>query len=119
MTRPAPRGGVPALVAVGVTALYSACWRLGRSDWKLDEDAYAQAGWFLVHDGIDTNHGHPPLAKLLFGVSQVAFGRNLTSVRAVAALGFLASVALLFVLGRQMAGWWTGWGTVCRSSAWN
>ena len=108
MTRPAPRGGVAALVAVGVTAAFSAFWRLGQSDWKLDEDAYAQAGWFLVHDGIDTNHGHPPLAKLLFGVSQVAFGRNLTSVRAVAAVGFLASVALLFVLGRQMAGWWTG-----------
>ena len=99
---------MPALVAVGVVATFSAFWRLGRSDWKLDEDAYAQAGWFLVHDGIDTNHGHPPLAKLLFGASEVVFGRNLTSVRAVAAVGFLVSVALLFVLGRQMAGWWTG-----------
>ena len=29
-------------------------------------------------------------------------------MRAVAAVGFLASVALLFVLGRRMAGWWTG-----------
>lgn len=103
-----PRGGVAALGAVGVLAVWSALWRLDRSDWKLDEDAYAQAGWYLVHDGVDPNRGHPPLAKLAFGAAQVVFGRDLTSVRAVAALGFLASVALLFVLGRRMAGWWTG-----------
>lgn len=103
-----PRGGAAALAGVGLVAVWSALWRLDRSDWKLDEDAYAQAGWYLVHDGIDPNQGHPPLAKLAFGVAQVVFGRDLTSVRAVAALGFLVSAALLFVLGRRVAGWWTG-----------
>ncbi len=103
-----PRGGAAALAGVGLLAVWSALWRLDRSDWKLDEDAYAQAGWYLVHDGVDPNQGHPPLAKLAFGVAQVVFGRDLTSVRTVAALGFLVSVALLFVLGRRMAGWWTG-----------
>ncbi len=103
-----PRGGAAALAGAGVAAVWSALWRIDRSDWKLDEAAYAQAGWYLVHDGVDPNQGHPPLAKLAFGASQVVFGRDLTSVRAVAAVGFLASVALLFVLGRRMGGWWTG-----------
>ncbi|MBX3284434.1 MAG: hypothetical protein KF703_03745 [Actinobacteria bacterium] len=103
-----PRGGAAALAGVGALAVWSALWRLDRSDWKLDEDAYAQAGWYLVHDGVDPNRGHPPLAKLLFGAAQVAFGRDLTSVRAVAALGFLLSVAVLFLVGRRIGGWWTG-----------
>lgn len=115
MTRPAaasapapPRNGVPALVAVGVLGLFSAFWRLGRSDWKLDEDAYAQAGWMLVHDGVDPNLGHPPFAKLLFGAAQVLFGRNLVAVRTVSAIGFLVTMAVLFAFGRRAAGWWTG-----------
>jgi hypothetical protein len=103
-----PRGGRGALVAVAVLAGFSAFWRIGRSDWKLDEDAYAQAGWYLVHDGFDPNHGHPPVAKLLYGVAQVAFGRDVSSVRTVAALAFLASTALVFLLGRRIGGWWTG-----------
>jgi hypothetical protein len=103
-----PSGGRPALAAVAVLAVFSAFWRIGRSDWKLDEDAYAQAGWYLVHDGVDPNHGHPPLAKLLFGGAQVLFGRDVSSVRTVAALAFLASTAVVFLLGRRIGGWWTG-----------
>ncbi len=64
-----PRGGAAALAGVGALAVWSALWRLDRADWKLDEDAYAQAGWYLVHDGGDPNRGHPPLAKLAFGKS--------------------------------------------------
>ncbi|MGN6694590.1 MAG: glycosyltransferase family 39 protein [Aquihabitans sp.] len=115
MTRPSaaagegpPRYGVAALAAVGLLGAYSAFWRLDRADWKLDEDAYAQAGWMLVHDGIDPNLGHPPFAKLLFGTAQVLLGRNLFAVRTVSALAFLAAMAVLFVFGRRVAGWWTG-----------
>ncbi|MFN8017097.1 MAG: glycosyltransferase family 39 protein [Acidimicrobiales bacterium] len=103
-----PRHGVAALAAVGVLGAFSAWWRIDRSDWKLDEDAYAQAGWVLVHQGIDPNLGHPPLAKLLFGVSQVVLGRNLTAVRTVSAIGVLVAMAVLFAFGRMVAGWWTG-----------
>ena len=103
-----PRHGVAALVAVGLLGAFSATWRLDRSDWKLDEDAYAQAGWVLVHEGIDPNLGHPPLAKLLFGASQVLLGRNLAAVRTVSAIGVLAAMAVLFAFGRMVAGWWTG-----------
>ena len=115
MTRPSavagegpPRFGLAALTAVGLLGVYSAFWRLDRADWKLDEDAYAQAGWMLVHDGVDPNLGHPPFAKLLFGAAQVVLGRNLLAVRTVAALGFLVAMAVLFVFGRRVAGWWTG-----------
>ncbi len=115
MTRPGaaapdgpPRHGLAAVTAVGLLGVFSAFWRLDRSDWKLDEHAYAQAGWVLVHDGLDPNLGHPPLAKLLFGVSQVLLGRNLAAVRTVSAVGFLVSMAVLFVFGRRVAGWWTG-----------
>ena len=107
-TKAPPRFGVAALVGVGLVGVYSATWRLDRSDWKLDEDAYAQAGWYLVHDGFDPNLGHPPLAKLAFGASQVVFGRNLGAVRAVAAVGVLVSIAVLFAFGRRIGGWWTG-----------
>ncbi|WP_421118388.1 ArnT family glycosyltransferase [Aquihabitans daechungensis] len=103
-----PRHGRAALVAVGALGVFSAFWRLDRSDWKLDEDAYAQAGWMLVHDGIDPNLGHPPFAKLLFGAAQVLLGRNLFAVRTVSAIGFLVAMAVLFVFGRRVAGWWTG-----------
>lgn len=97
-----------ALAAVGLLGAFSAFWRIDRSDWKLDEDAYAQAGWVLVHQGLDPNLGHPPLAKLLFGASQVLLGRDLTAVRTVSALSFLAAMAILFEFGRRVAGWWTG-----------
>jgi 4-amino-4-deoxy-L-arabinose transferase-like glycosyltransferase len=103
-----PRFGVAALAAVGLLGVYSAFWRLDRSDWKLDEDAYAQAGWVLVHDGVDPNLGHPPFAKLLFGAAQVVLGRNLLAVRTVSAIGFLVAMAVLFAFGRRIAGWWTG-----------
>jgi 4-amino-4-deoxy-L-arabinose transferase-like glycosyltransferase len=107
--RPAPpRFGLAALTAVGLLGVFSAFWRLDRSDWKLDEDAYAQAGWMLVHDGVDPNLGHPPFAKLLFGGAQVLLGRNLFAVRTVSAVGFLVAMAVLFVFGRRVAGWWTG-----------
>ncbi|WP_426571050.1 ArnT family glycosyltransferase [Aquihabitans sp. McL0605] len=103
-----PRFGVAALAAVGLLGVFSAFWRLDRADWKLDEDAYAQAGWVLVHQGIDPNLGHPPFAKLLFGGAQVVLGQNLAAVRTVSALGFLGAIAVLFVFGRRVAGWWTG-----------
>lgn len=103
-----PPYGLAALTAVGLVGVFSAFWRLDRSDWKLDEDAYAQAGWALVHQGVDPNLGHPPFAKLVFGGAQVVLGRNLLAVRTVSALGFLAAMAVLFVFGRRVAGWWTG-----------
>ncbi len=103
-----PPYGRAALVAVGVLGAFSAFWRLDRSDWKLDEDAYARAGWALVHDGVDPNLGHPPFAKLLFGTAQVLLGRNLAAVRTVSAIAFLVALAVLFVFGRRVAGWWTG-----------
>lgn len=93
---------------MGLVALFSAFWRLDTSDWKLDEAEYARAGWLLVHGDGDPNHGHPPLAKLAYGLSQAIFGEGATAVRLVAALGFLAAAAVVFVLGRKMAGWWTG-----------
>ncbi len=103
-----PRYGLAALTAVGLLGVFSAFWRLDRSDWKLDEDAYAQAGWVLVHQGVDPNLGHPPFAKLLFGGAQVLLGRDLAAVRTVSALAFLVSMAVLFAFGRRVAGWWTG-----------
>lgn len=108
--RPAepPRFGVPALAAVGLVGVFTAFWRIDTADWKLDEDAYAQAGWALVHQGVDPNLGHPPLAKLLFGAAQVLLGRNLAAVRTVSALCFLVALAVLFAFGREIAGWWTG-----------
>ena len=115
MTRPGavagegpPRYGLAALAGVGLLGVFSAFWRLDRSDWKLDEDAYARAGWALVHDGVDPNLGHPPFAKLLFGGAQVVLGRDLLAVRTVSAVGFLIAMAVLFAFGRRVAGWWTG-----------
>ena len=107
-TKAAPRHGVAALTVVGLVGVFSAFWRIDRSDWKLDEAAYAQAGWTLVHDGVDPNLGHPPFAKLLFGGAQVLLGRNLMAVRTVSAIAFLVAIAVLFAFGRRVGGWWTG-----------
>ena len=108
-TEAPPRFGVAALVGVGLVGVYSATWRLDRSDWKLDEDAYAQAGWVLVHEGVDPNLGHPPFAKLLFGASQVAArsqpGRGAVGLRPRPSW---STMAVLFVFGRRIGGWWTG-----------
>lgn len=104
-----PRHGWPAAAAVGALGVFSATWDLGGADRKLDEGAYAQAGWSVVHGGPDLVAGHPPLAKLLYGGAQLLFGRDdLAGLRSVAAVGFLASAAVLFAFGRRLGGWWTG-----------
>ena len=108
-------------VLVGLWAAFANLYRLGTAQILSDEPAYALAAWRYVHldvlhagepGGPDTarsNLEHPPLAKLLFGLAQLVFGRqSIPADRAVAGLCTVALGVVLAVWVGRAAGRWTG-----------
>ncbi|MCU1452637.1 MAG: hypothetical protein JWN46_783 [Acidimicrobiales bacterium] len=92
-----------------MVAAFDASWRLGTADWKIDESFDGALAWEAVHHGRwGLEDGHPIAVRLLFGAGQTLLGQNRVGIRGAAALASLGAVALLFVLGRMLAGWWVG-----------
>ncbi|MEJ2577475.1 MAG: glycosyltransferase family 39 protein [Kineosporiaceae bacterium] len=90
---------------IGVTGF----WRLGVDTWHIDESLYAAMGWAYVHGDLTANLEHPPFAKYLIGLSQVAFGQDAIGARVVPALAGVVIAATLFVFGARVMGFWAGW----------
>jgi 4-amino-4-deoxy-L-arabinose transferase-like glycosyltransferase len=93
-----------AWAAAGVLAVFTYLWRLGVPTWHRDEWAYANAGYTTVSGGPPANLEHPPLGKLLMGVSEHAFGFSATSARLPAVVAALATGIALALIARRLAG---------------
>lgn len=109
-----------ATVAILGLAAFALLWRLGRADWRTDEQADGVAAWQAVQGDWAVVNGHPPLVRLFLGAGQVALGRTALGVRIGPALVGLALVALLLAMGRRLGGFRVGalaagtWAVVAR-----
>ncbi len=93
-----------AWAAAGALAAFTYLWRLGVPTWHRDEWAYANAGYRSVGGGTPVNLEHPPLGKLLMGVSEHLIGFSTTSARLPAVLAALVTGIALALIARRIAG---------------
>jgi 4-amino-4-deoxy-L-arabinose transferase-like glycosyltransferase len=93
-----------AWAAAGVLAAFTYLWRLGVPTWHRDEWAYANAGYRAVSGGPPVNLEHPPLGKLLMGVSEHVLGFSTTSARLPAVAAALATGIALALIARRLQG---------------
>jgi 4-amino-4-deoxy-L-arabinose transferase-like glycosyltransferase len=102
--------GASAVVAAAVFAAY---WRLNTATIAVDEPIYTHAAWDYVHGRFVLNRDSPPMAKYLFGLGQLLFGRGIFGARVVAATFGIAVALFMFLLaraivGRSARGFWIG-----------
>jgi 4-amino-4-deoxy-L-arabinose transferase-like glycosyltransferase len=93
-----------AWAAAGALAAFTYLWRLGVPSWHRDEWAYANAGYRYVGGGTPGNLEHPPLGKLLMGVSEHALGFSTVSARLPAVGAALVTGIALALIARRIAG---------------
>ena len=93
-----------AWAAAGALAAFTYLWRLGVPSWHRDEWAYANAGYRSVGGGTPVNLEHPPLGKLLMGVSEHLLGFSTTSARLPAVAAALLTGIMLALIARRSAG---------------
>ena len=105
-----------ALAAALALSAFTHLHRLGTTTALLDEVTYQRSGIDALQ-GTFTTSASPYLARLAFGVSQAALGEGLLAARLVSALASILTGVVLFVLGRRLAGWWTGVGALALWSA--
>src|SRR5829696_7963994 len=98
------------LIAVLLFAAYTAFFKLGIEDWRVDEPTYREAGLAYVQDyDFSSNREHPFLAKYILGVTQIMFGSSDAEVvRIPAAVACLLTGLVLFAFARRVAGYWVG-----------
>ena len=105
-----------AFLLVGAAALFQNLFRLSRAPLLFDEQLYAAMGWRYAQwnslplagqSSRGNNFDHPPLAKLLFGVSESMLGQeSITAARAVSVVcTLLAALILGLWLGRLVNRW--------------
>ena len=108
-----------AVVAAGLWAAYANLWRFRFPGIASDEPTYSIAAWRYIHGdnalpplggGTNThNFEHPPLAKYLFGLAQLAVGHpSIPADRIVAGCCTLAAAVVVAVWIGRAAGRWTG-----------
>lgn len=92
--------------AAGIAAVtaFTSLWRLTVATWHVDEVLFAFVGRSMLAGDFSRLWQHPPLAMFLFGVGQELPGSSLLGVRLVAAAFGMATGALVYVLGRRIAG---------------
>ena len=98
---------VAAFLLVSSAALFQNLYRLSFAPLLFDEQFYAGVGWRYAHWSSvalagqsmrQNNWDHPPLAKLLFGVSESLLGHeSITAARAVSAACTLLAALILGV----------------------
>jgi 4-amino-4-deoxy-L-arabinose transferase-like glycosyltransferase len=93
-----------AAVVVAAVMLFTSLWRLTVASWHVDEILFAISGRSMLGGDFSRLWQHPPLGMFLYGVGQELPGSALLGVRLVAAAFGLATGALIYVLGRRIAG---------------
>jgi len=104
--------------AVFLLAVFQNFYRLSVAPLLPTEGLYVRMGWLYVNWSsltparrapADTNFEHPPLAKILLGLAQLAAGHpSLTAARAVDAVCVIATAALLAWWIGRLVDRWTG-----------
>ena len=105
--RARPRSVAPttwAAVAIAAVTAFTTLGRLTVASWHVDEILFAMVGRSMLAGDFSRLWQHPPLAMFLFGVGQELPGSSLLGVRLVAAAFGMATGALVYVLGRRVAG---------------
>lgn len=104
-----------ASVVVLLWALFLNFFRLRTPNVLADEPTYAAAGWSYVHGRVPTqvnargNFQHPPLAKLLYGLAQLAVGHeSVTADRMVAATATILTGAVVAIWIARATDRWAG-----------
>ena len=114
--QPATRLQVGALVlTLGISA-FAHLHRLSTTTALLDELTYQQTGLDAVRGEV-VAPAQPYLARHLFGLAQLLLGEGLGAARLVSAAASILTGAVLFLLGRRIAGWWAGVGALLLWSA--
>lgn len=85
------------VVGVAVLGAFVSYWKLGTDVLTEDEVTYARAGTAYLHGNTSPNPEHPPLAKLLIGVSRALFGSGPVGMRFLGATLGLLTAAVIFV----------------------
>lgn len=94
------------MIVVGV-ALVFAYWHVGRQRVDVDEDVYVVSGWEYVHGVFIRNLEHPPTAKYLFGLAELALGGpGPLGPRYVAATASFGIGLVFFLWFRRSVGFW-------------
>lgn len=114
--RPSPFAVTASIVFV--LAIFQNFYRLSVAPLLSNEDLYARMGWLYVHwwsvpsaeqTSEVTNVEHPPFAKLLFGLAELAVGHpSVTAARAVAAVCVIATSMLIAWWVGRVVGPWVG-----------
>ncbi|MFB2599288.1 glycosyltransferase family 39 protein [Herbiconiux sp. P17] len=92
-------------LAILVWGVYQSFWNIAAANLNADEPTYLQAGWNYLHGDFSSNLEHPPTAKFLIGLAQVAFGEGALAPRLlVGIIGLLGAVIIYFWL-RLEVGW--------------
>ncbi|QJU53493.1 glycosyltransferase family 39 protein [Herbiconiux sp. KACC 21604] len=94
-----------AFAVVMAWGLYQCFWNLAGPNVSADEPIYVDAGWDYLHGDIADNQEHPPFAKYLMGLGQLAFGQGLLTGRSIAALAAFATGVVLYFWLRREIGW--------------
>ena len=93
-----------AAVAAGAAALFVLAWRLGTTQWSVDELIYRDAAHAYLAGDLTPNREHPPLGKYLIGVGQLVFGESAAASRMAAVLASVATGVMLAIFAWRLAG---------------
>jgi 4-amino-4-deoxy-L-arabinose transferase-like glycosyltransferase len=93
-----------AAAGIAGIAVFTTVWRLTVASWHVDEVLFAATGRSMLAGDFSRLWQHPPLAMFLYGVGQELPGGELLGVRLVAAAFGMATGALVYILGRRIAG---------------
>lgn len=97
---------IAALAAVGGVGLVVAFWHISRQTPYVDELTYIGSGWDYVHGALGANLQHPPTAKYLFGLVQLATGQGVLGPRLLAASASFGTGLVLLAWLRRPVGFW-------------
>ena len=97
-----------ALALLGLWGAYQCLWNPAGQNIAGDEHIYVTAGWQYIHGDFAHNLEHPPTAKYIFGIAQLAAGQGTLGPRLVVGVMVLAGGVILLLWLRAAIGWWAG-----------
>jgi 4-amino-4-deoxy-L-arabinose transferase-like glycosyltransferase len=92
-------------VAVLLAISYVALANISVADYSPDEFVYANCGTQLATTSTFCNAGHPPLAKMWFGLFEWLFGSSIHVARFANGVVAILTAVLVYLLIRHLANW--------------